>query len=56
MPTDIAEAIARKRKATKDVKRDIMLLSACLFIFFAHLALVLGDDRFAQAIELIGRY
>jgi hypothetical protein len=56
MPTDIAEAIARKRKARKDTKKDIILLAAFLLIYFANLVLVLGDDRVARAIELTGRY
>jgi hypothetical protein len=42
MPTDIAEAIARKRKARKDAKNDIILLAAFLLIYFANLVLVPG--------------
>ena len=56
MPTDIAAALARKDKVRKDAKKDLVLISACLLIYLTSLLLFAGNDRFAEAIQLMGRY
>ena len=55
MPTNVVEALARKRKEQAQASAHTTMLLVCLIVSLSALILLFAVDSFAEAVQLMGQ-